>query len=419
MYHKTVLDNGIRILTEELPYVRSAAVGIWVNVGARHEDKNINGIAHFIEHMLFKGTKKRSAADIAKEMDSVGGILNAFTNREYTCFYAKVLEKHLPMAVDLLSDIFLNSVFDPEELEKERKVVLQEISMVEDTPDDYVHDFFNEVVWPEDPLGRPILGTVKTINSLSRENLTGYIKDRYVAGDIIISASGSIKHQEIVNLLSGNGFGSLKTEARGRKLDTPSFSPKIEVYKKKLEQVHLCMGTGSIEQTHPLRYHNYVLNTVLGGGMSSRLFQEIREKRGLAYSVYSYLNTYSDTGYLSVYVGTGESEYKQVIGLVRDELGRLKEKPIDAEELQSAKEQIKGNLILGMESTDSWMTKLAKNEIYFGRDVPIDEVMAGIDAVTAEGVRDLAGSMFKADSLALAVVGGVNKEDIPEELLKL
>lgn len=419
MYQKTVLDNGIRILTEELPHVRSVSIGIWVNVGARHEDKRVNGVSHFIEHMLFKGTERRTAVDIAKEMDSVGGILNAFTNREYTCFYAKVLEKHLPMAVDLLSDIFLNSVFDPEELEKERKVVLQEISMVEDTPDDYVHDFFYEVVWPENPLGRSILGTAGTISSLSREDITGYMRERYLPGDVIISASGSLKHQEIAGLLLDKGFGSLKPSQKTKCVNTPGFSSRVAVHKKKLEQVHLCLGTGSIEQTHPLRYHNYILNTVLGGGMSSRLFQEIREKRGLAYSVYSYLNTYSDTGSLGVYVGTGEGQYKEVIGIVRDEIARMKGQLIPEEELQSAKEQIKGNLILGLESTDSWMTKLAKNEIYFGRDVSVDEVMAGIDAVTAEGVRDLANQMFKEGALALAIVGGIDKEDIPEELLKI
>ncbi|MDO8445304.1 MAG: pitrilysin family protein [Deltaproteobacteria bacterium] len=419
MYQKTVLDNGIRILTEDVPHVRSVAIGIWVNTGARHEDKKVNGIAHFIEHMLFKGTERRTAMDIAREMDSVGGILNAFTDREYTCFYAKVLEKHLPMAVDLLSDIFLNSVFDPEELEKERKVVLQEISMVEDTPDDYVHDFFNEVVWPEDPIGRPILGTIESINSLFREDMKGYMRERYIPGDIIITAAGSLNHQELANLLMKKGFGPLKPSQKIKGVHTPDFSSQVAVHKKKLEQVHLCLGARSIEQTHPLRYHNYILNTVLGGGMSSRLFQEIREKRGLAYSVYSYLNTYSDTGYLGVYVGTGEGQYKEVLGLVRDELTKLKDELIETEELQSAKEQIKGNLILGMESTDSWMTKLAKNEIYFGRDVPIDEVMAGIDAVTAEGVRDLAGRMFKEKALSLAVVGGIDKEDIPAELLQI
>lgn len=419
MYQKTVLDNGIRILSEELPHVRSVALGIWVNVGARHEDKEVNGVSHFIEHMLFKGTSRRTAMDIAKEMDSVGGILNAFTNREYTCFYAKVLEKHLPFAVDLLSDIFLNSVFDPEEMEKERKVVLQEIGMVEDTPDDYVHDFFNEIVWPEDPVGRPILGTVDTINSLSREDMIGYMRGRYIPDDIIISASGSLKHTDFQELLTDKGFGSMKPLQKEKGYNTPAFSSQVAVHKKKLEQVHLCLGTKSIEQANPLRYHNYVLNTVLGGGMSSRLFQEIREKRGLAYSVYSYINTYSDTGSLVVYTGTGEGSCKEVIGLIRDELIKLTDTPVGDEELQSAKEQIKGSLILGLESTDTWMTKLAKNEIYFGRDIPIDEVMAGIDAVTAEGVRDLASQMFRKDSLALAVVGGIDKEEIPGELLKI
>ena len=215
MYQKTVLDNGVRILTEELPHVRSAAIGIWVNVGARHEEKNINGIAHFIEHMLFKGTKRRTAVDIAKEMDSVGGILNAFTNREYTCFYAKVLEKHIPMAVDLLSDIFLNSKFDPEELEKGERWSSGD-QHGGGYPDDYVHDFFNELVWPDDSLGRPVLGTVKSINSLSREDMTGYMRDRYIAGDVIVSASGSIKHHELVKLFSDNGFASLKPQVKAR-----------------------------------------------------------------------------------------------------------------------------------------------------------------------------------------------------------
>lgn len=291
--------------------------------------------------------------------------------------------------------------------------------MVEDTPDDYVHDFFYEVIWPDDPLGRPILGTVDSINSMKREDMTGYMRERYIPGDIIISASGSLKHQEIVEQLNDKRFGPLKPVQKSNGIKTPDFTTQVAVHKKKLEQVHICMGTRSIEQTNPLRYHNYVLNTVLGGGMSSRLFQEIREKRGLAYSVYSYLNTYLDTGSLGVYVGTGEEQYKEVIGLVRDELRRLKEQLVEGEELKSAKEQIKGNLILGLESSDSWMTKLAKNEIYFGRDVPVDEVMAGIDAVTAEGVRELAEKMFAKDSLALAVVGGIDKEDIPEELLEL
>jgi predicted Zn-dependent peptidase len=419
MYQKTVLDNGIRILSEELPHVRSASIGIWVNAGARNEDKRVNGISHFIEHMLFKGTQRRTAIDIAKEMDSVGGILNAFTNRECTCFYAKVLERHLPLAVDLLSDIFLNSVFDPEELEKERKVILQEISMVEDTPDDYVHDFFHNVIWPEDPLGRPILGTTDTVNSISRDDMMGYMRERYLPGDVIITAAGSLNHKSLLDLLMDKGFSSVKPSQRVKGIYTPEFSTQVAVHKKRLEQVHLCLGTKAIEQTHPLRYHNYILNTVLGGGMSSRLFQEIREKRGLAYSVYSYLSSYCDTGSLAVYVGTGEGQYREVIGLVRDELKRLKESLIEEKELQSAKEQIKGNLLLGLESTDSWMTKLAKNEIYFGRDVPIDEVMAGIDAVTAGRVRDLANEMFKRDSIALAVVGGVDRGDIPEELLKI
>jgi predicted Zn-dependent peptidase len=419
MYQKTVLDNGIRVLTEDLPHVRSVSIGIWVNTGARHEDKKVNGIAHFIEHMLFKGTERRTATDIAKEMDSVGGILNAFTNREYTCFYAKVLEKHLPMAVDLLSDIFMNSVFDGEEMEKERKVVLQEINMVEDTPDDYVHDFFNEIVWPDDPLGRPILGTVETINSMSRDTMVGYMKERYISGDVIVTAAGSIEHTNIVRLLIEKGMGSMKPGRYERNNITPGFTTQVAVHKKKLEQVHLALGTKAIGQTHPLRYHNYILSTVLGGGMSSRLFQEIREKRGLAYSVYSYLNSYSDTGSLAIYAGTGEGTYREVLGLVRDELRRLKDETIGDEEFQSAKEQIKGNLILGLESTDSWMTKLAKNEIYFGRDVPVDEVMASIDAVTAPGVRDLAQQIFAKDSVALAVVGGIDKGDIPEELLKI
>jgi predicted Zn-dependent peptidase len=347
MVKKTVLNNGIRVISENIPHAYSVSIGIWVANGSRHERRESNGVAHFIEHLLFKGTKKRSALQIAREIDSVGGILNAFTGREFVCYYAKVLDAFLPKAVDLLSDIFLNSVFDPEEIEKERKVILQEINMLEDTPDDYIHDLFSQQLWMGHPLGMPIIGNEESVGGLSRDFIVGYRNRRYCAEDIIIAAAGRVDHQELLKSLSDMCAriqpGSGKKSGR-----RPEYRKKVAVFDKELEQVHLCLGLKSLPQNHKERYEAHILNTVLGGSMSSRLFQEVREKEGLAYAIYSYMAAHSDTGSLAVYAGTSRESLAEVLELTLREFKRLKTEAVSAIELDSAKEQLKGNILLSL-----------------------------------------------------------------------
>ena len=298
-YQKTVLHNGIMVITEEIPYLQSVSIGVWVLTGSRDEEPHENGISHFIEHLLFKGTETRTAFDIAKEIDSVGGTLNAFTGREYTCFYAKVIDKNLPLAIGILSDIFLHSLIDSNDVEKERMVILQEIKMVEDTPDDYIHDLFSRVCWGNHPLGFPIFGTSERVQSFRRDQIHQFFKEKYQSNRIIICASGNLRHQEVVDWI-GETFGQLPKSTKSRERLKPDSISTTNIRKRDLEQVHFCLGTKGLQYNHSLRFASYVLNTILGGGMSSRLFQEIRENRGLAYSVYSYLPTYIDTGLVVV-----------------------------------------------------------------------------------------------------------------------
>ncbi len=406
-YQKTVLDNGIRVITEKIPYLRSVSIGVWVMIGSRDEQPNENGISHFIEHLLFKGTEKRTAFDIAKEIDSVGGTLNAFTGREYTCFYAKVIDNNLPLAIDLLSDIFLNSVMDLKDVEKERMVILQEIKMVEDTPDDYVHDLFNRVCWGDHPLGFPIYGSSELVQSFQRDQLFRFFKENYPPDRIIVCAAGNLKHQQVVDLIDQT-FGKIPRSNKVRARSKPDPISTSNVWKRDLEQVHFCLGTKGLQYNHSLRFASYVLNTILGGGMSSRLFQEIRENRGLAYSVYSYLPTYIDAGLVVVYAGTNEGAFQEVIDLVLKEFNRLKNEPLKNEELETAKEQLKGNLLLSLESSDNLMTRLAKNEIYFKSYLPIVTILKGIDEVREETVQRLAGDIFDERFFCLTVLGPMN-----------
>jgi predicted Zn-dependent peptidase len=416
-YRKTILDNGIRVITEEIPYLKSVSIGVWVTTGSRDEQSHENGISHFIEHLLFKGTERRTAFDIAKEIDSVGGTLNAFTGREYTCFYAKVIDKNLPLAIDLLSDIFLHSVMDPKDVEKERMVILQEIKMVEDTPDDYIHDFFNRVCWGDHPLGFPIFGTSDLVQSFTREQIFQFLKESYQPKRIIICAAGNLKHEEAVDLIAGT-FGQLPQSNLERQRLKPHSISTTNIRKRELEQVHFCLGTKGLQYNHSLRFASYLLNTILGGGMSSRLFQEIRENRGLAYSVYSYLPSYIDTGLVVVYAGTNESSFQEVIGLVHQEFNRLKEDPFKNGELETAKEQLKGNLLLSLESSDNLMTRLAKNEIYFGTYLPVERTLKGIDEVKEEVVRDLARELFDEHFFCLTVLGPTNGKHLNDTLFK-
>jgi len=418
MYRKTVTDNGIRVISEEIGYVRSVSIGVWVDCGSRNEAQDINGAAHFIEHMLFKGTERRSAFDIASEIDSVGGVLNAATGKELTSFYVKIPDYHLPLAIDLLADLLTRSLFDPREMEKEKSVILQEIHMVEDTPDDYIHDFFGRIFWNGHPLGLPVLGTEASVTGFQRKPLMDFFKGRYRSDHIVVTAAGNLKHEELVGLVA-KAFRSLERSEEEQAAGVLVAASKIGVMEKDLEQVHIIIGSLAPPFSSPARYAGFIMNAVLGGSMSSRLFQEIREKRGLAYSVHSYLVSYRDAGLFGIYVGTGEDKVKDVIGIICHELNRLKTDLFTDKELLSAKEQVKGNFLLSMESTDNRMTRLAKNEIYFGCHVPPEETVARLDAVSGEEIRELARDIFRAERVSLAAMGNVSDQVLVKDGLGL
>ncbi len=403
-YRKTILENGIKVITEQISYLKSVSIGVWAINGSRDEQPEENGISHFIEHLLFKGTERRTAFDIAKEIDSVGGTLNAFTGREYTCFYAKVIDRNLPLAIDLLSDIFLHPLLEPTDVEKERMVILQEIKMVEDTPDDYIHDLFNRVCWGDHPLGFPICGTSESVQSFTRDQIQEFFKRNYPPDHLIICAAGSLDHAEVVAQIEKT-FGNIPKSTLSKQRSIPEPISAVNAWKRDLEQVHICLGTKGLQYNHRLRFASYALNTILGGGMSSRLFQEIRENRGLAYSVYSYLPAFIDTGLFVVYAGTTEDSHREVIDLILKEFNHLKSDPFRNGELETAKEHLRGSLLLSLESSDSLMTRLAKNEIYFDAYIPVDQILAGIDSVKEEEIRRLAAELFDERYFCLTMLG--------------
>jgi len=415
-YQKTILDNGIKVITEEIPYLKSVSTGVWALTGSRDEQSQENGISHFIEHLLFKGTERRTAFDIAKEIDSVGGTLNAFTGREYTCYYAKVIDRNLPLAIDLLSDIFLHPLIELNDVEKERMVILQEIKMVEDTPDDYIHDLFNRVYWGNHPLGLPICGTTENVQSFNREQIYQFFKKSYPPCRIIICAAGNLKHQEVVVQVQET-FGRIPKFNQSLERLRPDSVSTTNIRKRDLEQVHICLGTRGLPYNHSLRFTSYVLNTILGGGMSSMLFQEIRENRGLAYSVYSYLPAYIDTGLFVVYAGTSEESYQEVIDLILKQFKRLTKEAFKNGELETAKEHLKGNLLLSLESSDSLMTRLAKNEIYFDSYLPVEQILSGIEAVKEEDVHHLAHELFDERYFCLTMLGPMDGNGLAGNLL--
>ena len=414
MFNKTVLDNGIRILSREMPDTRSVSLGIWVENGSRHESRQQNGISHFLEHLYFKGTERRNATQIAEEMDSVGGVLNAFTAKEYTCYYVKVLDENLPLAVDLLADIFLHSVFDPEEIERERTVILQEISQSEDTPDDYVHDLFSLDFFPDHPLGRPICGDAATVGKMHREDFLNFVRERYLPGRVIVAAAGHLSHEYLAKEMGQRlgGIPNSKLNIQNSKLISPKLRSGVFQHAKPLEQAHLCFGVAAIHQSHPKRYAAYVLNTILGGGMSSRLFQEIREKRGRAYSVYSFLSSYRDVGYLGIYAGTSLEWAEEVVELILREMKRMGAGEIRDQEIERTKNQLVGNMILGLESSDSWMSHIAKDEIYFGKAISLEDIIQGVRSVSRDDVVDLAASILRPDAVALTLLGDVEKKKL-------
>ena len=398
--------------------VRSVSIGVWLTRGSRHESADKSGIAHFVEHMLFKGTATRSAEDIAQAIDSIGGQLDAFTAKEYASYYIKVLDEHLPLAMDILADIVRNPAFSVEDLEREKKVVVEEIKMVEDTPDDLVHELFTQGFWENHPLGRPILGTRETVESFTAELLRDYFQQAYAARNLIVSAVGNLEHERVLELVDKK-FGSLPADGSALGEQAPQVVPKVLIRNKELEQSHLCVGVSSYPQNHDDRYSSYLLNTLLGGSMSSRLFQNVREKRGLAYAVFSGLSAYRDAGSFTVYAGCANDAVGQVIDLVVEELRGVKQTPVPVTELQRAKDHLKGSLMLSLENTASRMSHLARQEIYFDRQFGLDETLQGVERVTSEDVQRVAVDLFRNGSLAATVLGNVNGLEVPPERLSL
>jgi len=415
--HKSTLSNGVRVLSEPMPQMVSATIGIWVENGSRYEETRQNGVSHFIEHLLFKGTKRRSAAQIAEEIDAVGGVLNAFTGKEYTCYYAKVLGEDVRMTTELLADIFLESVFAREEIDRERQVVLQEISQAEDTPDDFIHDLFNLHFWQGHPLALPIFGSVDTVNAIDRDLMVSFMTDRYRADRVLIAAAGAVQHERLVADCE-RLFGSIPGHGKRTEIEAPRERVMVVNHPKKLEQAHLCIGGPGLSQVAPLRYAAYLLNTALGGGMSSRLFQEVREKRGRVYSIYSFLSAFLDCGYFGIYAGTSPEWVDEVIQVSLNELAKVAREGLRNEELARAKSQLKGNMLLGMESTDSRMNRLARNEIYFRRDIPLEEIAREIEGVTNEQVIELASSCFTPDRMGLVMLGDLKGRELGPEVFE-
>jgi predicted Zn-dependent peptidase len=409
MFRRQVLDNGVRVVSERLPSVRSVSIGIWVDVGSRDERRGEEGLSHFIEHMVFKGTRRRSAEAISREIDALGGELNAFTSRECTTFYAKVLDEHVGPGIDLLADLFHHSRFDPKELTKEKQVVLDEIRMVEDDPEEFLHDLHTKNAFRAHPLGRPILGEAATIEALRRDQLVAYRSHHYRPSQVVVSVAGNFQFGPLLERLASAFGGRWGTgpAAGGRR--PPTIRPGLHLRPKRLEQVHLCIGLKGVSQADPDRYAAYALNVILGGGVSSRLFQEVREKRGLAYSIYSSLQCFTDSGLMTVYAGARPAAAPRVLRLIQGELRRLRARPVGRAELARARSQMKGNLMLGLESTSSRMSKAAKDEIYLGRHIPLAEVMKAIDRVSADQIWRLSRNLFDDRYLTVTALGPLKK----------
>jgi len=402
------LPNGLTIITEEMEHIRSVSIGIWIKTGSRDEDPQWNGISHFIEHMVFKGTQNRSAEEIARQVDSIGGNMDAFTAKECVCFNVKVLDEHIPIALDVLSDLVLNPVFDVQDIARERGVILEEIKMDEDNPDYLVHEIFTQNFWKDHPLGKPILGTKDTVKRFDREPVADFYAQRFSPGNVTICAAGHLKHQEFVDLVAKH-FQHMKPVKNGFHSSQPKIVPRIIMRNKKaLEQVQICVGVPSHPIAHDQRHTSYILNTLLGGGMSSRLFQNIRERQGLAYAIYSDLSPYRDTGCLSVYAGTSRESASKVVQSIVSEFRKLKQERVPEDELRRAKDQLKGSLMLSLESSTARMSNLARQEMYFDRFYGLDELIQKIEEVQAEDLQALANEFFHTESIAVTVLGNLN-----------
>jgi predicted Zn-dependent peptidase len=416
LFQKTVLTNGVRIITEEINYVRSAAIGIWVGAGSRDEREGYEGISHFIEHMFFKGTEHRNARALAESLEAVGGQLNAFTTKEYTCYYAKILDEDLDLAIDVLSDMFFNSLFDENEIEKEKNVVIEEIKMYEDSPDELIHDIFSEQVWNDHPLGKPILGTAESIRALSREKIMTYLSQHYAPDNVVVAVAGKIKHEDVLAKLNSH-FGTFKRGGRRVLEETPIAKPVERYQQKDTEQMHILLGVPGLGQDDEEIYAMHIFNNILGGGLSSRLFQEIREQRGLAYSVYSYHSTYVDTGLFAIYAGTSPNNTEEVISCILKELKSIQQTGITPEELVRTKAQIKGGLYLGLESVSSRMSRLGKTELTYNRVLSPEEVVEKLEKVTLQDVRHLIERLWQKNKISVMTLGPVGHEIVFKDLL--
>lgn len=414
---RTVLPNGLTIVSEQMPHLRSVSAGIWIRTGSRDETSEVNGISHFLEHMVFKGTRKHSAEEIARLVDSIGGNLDAFTAKECVCFNIKVLDEHLSQAMDVLSDLVLGPLLTEEDIKKERGVVLEEIKMDEDNPDYLVHEIFTQNFWKDHPLGKPILGTKDTVRRFDRELLLESYAKRFTPGNMIISAAGNLDHDRFVELVRRD-FEELPAHINGFQNGAPKSYSRITMRNKKsLEQVQICLGVPSFPISHERRYSSYVLNTLLGGGMSSRLFQNVREKQGLVYSIFSELNPYRDTGCLAVYAGTSREAVPKVVANVIKEFRQVKETPVDQEELDRSKAQLKGNLMLSLESSTARMSNLARQEMYYDHFFGMNEIIDRIEAIRAEDVTEVANEFFKPEQIAVTVLGNLDGLKLSRNLL--
>lgn len=404
MYQRATLSNGLKIICEPIPYVHSVTIGIWVGTGSRYEDPKYNGISHFIEHMLFKGTSRRTTKEIAEAIDAVGGQLNAFTTKEYTCYYAKVLDECFHLGIDLLADMFTNSLFAPEEIEKEKLVVLEEIKSFEDSPDELVHELLAAAVLKEHPLGRPILGTPEAIARIDRQVIMEYLLHHYTPDNIVIAAAGNLQIDQIITEVE-KSFSKLQGEFESQLPPLPVYSPEIILKPKDTEQVHLCLGTRGVHRKNQDKYAVFVLDSILGGSVSSRLFQELREERGLVYVTGTNHSAFRDTGIFSIYAGTSLKNYDEVVRLIKHEVKRLYSETISDLELKRAKEQLKGNLLLSLESTSNRMSRLAKIELFQDQLLTPEESVAKVEAVTAEDVRRVAAEMFEVQEPVITAIG--------------
>jgi predicted Zn-dependent peptidase len=410
MLKRITLDNGVRIICERIPYVRSVSLGLWVGTGSRNETKEINGVSHFIEHMLFKGTKKRSAKEIAESIDSIGGQINAFTGKECTCYYTKTLDTHIDIALDVLTDMFFNSVFSKKDIDVERKVVIEEIGMYEDSPEDLVHDYLSEAVWEGDAIGMPILGTSECLQKINRDTIVDYISSHYLPGNTVIAVAGNYDEELLLENIKRN-FGSWNTDkVFSNKFGKVSFKTSKKIKEKDTEQVHICLGFEGIEHGNDDLYSLLAVNNVFGGGMSSRLFQKIREEMGLVYSIYSYPSSYKNVGLYTIYAGMNPEHQDTFLKLVMEEINILIKYGITEDELAKSKEQLKGSYILGLESTSSRMNSLGKSELMLGIINSPEEVLSKIDAVNNDKVNEIIKRVFQVEKVSLAAVGNINND---------